>query len=91
LVRELRARIAHISSDLRLERARQDAAREAGALVAAMITNAEELHPDYLKGYGEVPDALAGYLQTHMAEVLRILGEVEEALGGPVTSLQQEG
>lgn len=91
LVLDLRSKLAQINSDLALERATRDAAREAGALVAAMTINVEELHPQYLKGYGDVPEALATYLELRIAELLRVLNEMDQALGNPVSEVKPEG
>ncbi|HVA00276.1 MAG TPA: hypothetical protein VMV34_01340 [Terriglobia bacterium] len=62
-LRDFRSRIGRIKAELDLEHIHQNARREAVALVATMITNVEELHPHYLKGYGTVPEPLARYLQ----------------------------
>lgn len=81
LVLAVRSKIARIKADLGLESYRQNAVREAGALVAAMAINVEELHPDYLKGYGQVPETIALYLEHRMREFLGLIQQVNAALG----------
>lgn len=86
---ELRSKISQVKSELGLERAHQDGEREARAVVAAMTTDIEELHPDYLKGYGQVPDGLALYLEIRINELLGLMRKIGQALskkgpgGGP--------
>jgi hypothetical protein len=82
LVRELDSKIAQMKAELGLERAHIDAAREAKTLVTAMAVDIEELHPAYLKGYGEVPEAIGRYLETELSELLRITRELGRTLAG---------
>lgn len=83
----LRSVISRTKSDLRLERAQMDAAREASALVAAMIVDIEELHPHYLKGYGQVPQGLALYLEGRIRELLRLMHEIRQVLRKPTSDV----
>lgn len=89
-VQELQSKISQINADLALERVQRDAAREAAALVAAMTVNVEELHPQYLKGYGKVPKKLGEYLETGITELLRLTAEIDRALGRTVTQVKPE-
>lgn len=91
LVEGLRKKISQTKSELGLQRARMDAGREAGALVAAMTVNVEELHPDYLKGYGPVPESLALYLEIQISEFLWLLHEIQQALGNSLTVVSRDG
>ena len=75
-----RSKIGKIKSDLDLEHAHQSAKREAAALVTTMITTVEELHPHYLKGYGEVPELLNDYLVEHLKDLLQTLEKIDRAL-----------
>ena len=80
-VQELRSLMAHIKSHLGLECSMEDASREAAALMAAMTTSIEELHPHYLKGYGEVPEPTSRYLETRLEDLMQALRRIEQALG----------
>jgi len=91
LVRDLGSKISRAKSELHLEVAHWDTHREAGALVAAMAVNVEELHPAYLKGYGEVPEALAMYLEVKISELLQVLARIDQALGKPVSEVKPTG
>jgi len=91
LVLAVRSKIARIKTDLGLESYRQSAAREAGALVAAMTINVEELHPDYLKGYAQVPETIALYLERRMGELLGLIQQVNAALGNAADEVRPEG
>lgn len=90
-VLDLRSKIAQIKSDLALDRESRHASREAGAVLAAMTINVEELHPHYLKGYGRVPETLALYLELRIAELLGVLSEIEQVLGNPISEVRPEG
>jgi hypothetical protein len=69
--------IGQIKSDLGLEKAKFGAKREAGALVAAMTVNAEELDPGHLKSYGAVPETVSMYLRVRVGQFVHILGQIE--------------
>jgi hypothetical protein len=60
------------------------------ALLATMNVSVEELHPHCL-GYGEVPEPLALYLEMRIQELLRVLSEIEQTLGRPITEVRPEG
>jgi hypothetical protein len=75
-----RSTIGQIKTELDLEHHHQNVKREAVALVATMLTNVEELHPHYLKGYGAVPDPLARYLQGHLNDLSDALEAVNRIL-----------
>lgn len=91
LVLALRSKIARIKNDLVLEGYHQNAMREAGALVAAMTINVEELHPDYLKGYGQVPEQVAHYIEHRMGELLGLIEQINKTLGNAVTEVKPGG
>jgi hypothetical protein len=76
-VREMRSLMAQVKSDLGLESSEEDAGREAAALVAAMTTSIEELHPHYLKGYGTVPDPTANFLEERVSDLLQVMKKIE--------------
>jgi hypothetical protein len=80
---QLRAKIAGIKADLHLEPAQLDPQRVARALVATMTVGMEELHPDYLKGYGEVPDTLASYLESRLEEMLAVMKKINMVVERP--------
>jgi hypothetical protein len=82
-VRELRALMAQVKSDLGLETRNEDGAREAAALVAAMTTSVEELHPHALKGYGALPGPTAAYLEKRLADLHKVMKRIEHSLGKP--------
>lgn len=77
-----RSKIGKIKADLGLEHARRSAKQEAVALVITMITTVEELHPRYLKGYGEVPESLNDYLQECLKDLLQTLEAMDRILMG---------
>ena len=79
-LRAFHARISQIKTELELEHHHQNVKREAMARVTAMITNVEELHPRYLKGYGNVPDPLAAYLQGCLRDLSKALGAANRIL-----------
>ncbi len=79
-LRAFHARIGRIKTELELEHHQQNVKREAMALLAAMMTNVEELHPRYLKGYGAVPDPLAAYLQGCLRDLAKALGAANRVL-----------
>jgi hypothetical protein len=91
LVAELRSRIALIKSELGLERARLHAKRYANVLVVAMSVNVEELHPDYLKGYGKVPEDLAKYLKVEIRHLLELIEHIGRVLGTETTEVRPGG
>lgn len=91
LVGTLRSRIEEIKTDLELERTRLEAKRYANAVVVAMSVNVEELHPNYLKGYGKVPEDLARYLRSEVNQLLGLLREIRQALGAVYTEVRPEG
>jgi hypothetical protein len=76
----VRSKIIQIKGELELEHVHQNARREAAALMAAMRTNVEELHPRYLTGYGTVPDPLARYLQGSLKDLEGALDAVNQIL-----------
>jgi hypothetical protein len=75
-----RSRISRVKSELELEHVHQNVKREAAALLATMITNVEELHPRYLKGYGTVSEPLTRYLQGCLKDLARELENVNRIL-----------
>ena len=79
-LRAFRFSIGRIKAELELEHLHQNVKREAVALLATMMTNVEELHPRYLKGYGTVPDPLARYLQGRLKDLERSLEAVNQVL-----------
>jgi hypothetical protein len=88
LAGELNARISHMHGELGLEPSTLDARRQATALVSSMGVDLEELHPRYLKGYGQVPPALAEYLEARLGDCLACVAKMHRALedaqpGGP--------
>jgi hypothetical protein len=91
LVAELRARIARIKSELGLEPARIPAKRYANVLVVAMSVDVEELHPDYLKGYGEVPEDLARYLKVEIHDLLKLIRQMGQVLRTEATEVRPRG
>jgi len=91
LVAELRSRIGLIKSELGLERTRHHAKRHANALVVAMSVNVEEIHPDHLKGYGEVPEDLAKYLKVEIHDLLGLIRQIGRVLGTEATEVRPGG
>jgi len=91
LVTELRSRIARIKAELELEPARLRAKQHANALVVAMSVNVEQIHPHYLKGYGEVPEDLARYLKVEMHDLLRLIRQIGRALRTEATEVRPGG
>jgi len=91
LVAELRSRIALIKSELGLERTRLHAKRHANALVVAMSVNVEEIHPDHLKGYGEVPEDVAKYLKVEIHDLLGLIRQIGRVLGTEATEVRPGG
>jgi hypothetical protein len=80
-VQELLSLMDQMKLDLGLDSSKENASREAAALMAAMNTSIEELHPHYLKGYGAVPESTAKYLETRLDDMLRALTKIEQSLG----------
>ncbi|MGA2628758.1 MAG: hypothetical protein ABSG54_00975 [Terriglobia bacterium] len=76
----LRAVIAGMKAELKLEPARLDPQRVARALLTSMSVAIEELYPEYLHGYGKVPAALASYLRSRVQEMLAIMRKINRAL-----------
>jgi coenzyme F420-reducing hydrogenase alpha subunit len=91
LVAELQSRISRMKSELGLERTRVDAKRYANALVVAMSVNVEELHPDYLKGYGAVPEDLAKYLKLEIHDLLQLMQRLGRVLRTEDTEVRPGG
>jgi len=91
LVAELRSRIARIKSELGLEPSRVHAKRYANVLVVAMSVDVEELHPHYLKGYGEVPEELAKYLKAEIPHLLDLIRQIGRVLGTEATEVRPRG
>jgi hypothetical protein len=91
LVAELQSRISRMKSELGLERTRVDAKRYANALVVAMSVNVEELHPDYLKGYGAVPEDLAKYLKLEIHDLLELMQRLGRVLRTEATEVRPGG
>jgi hypothetical protein len=91
LVAELRSRLARIKAELGLERTRLHAERYANALVTSMSVNVEELHPDYLKGYGNVPEDLAAYLKAEMHDLLQLIRQIGRTLRTETTEVRPRG
>jgi hypothetical protein len=85
-VNELRTLMGQAKSDLGLESTIEDSNREAAALVAAMTTSIEELHPRALKGYGTLPGPTERYLEDRLIELLRVMKKIEQALDQPALS-----
>jgi hypothetical protein len=83
---QLRAKIAGMKADLQLEAAQLDPQRVAQALVTSMAVGIEELYPEYLKGYGEVPEVLASYLRSSVEGMLAIMKKINRALERPMKS-----
>ena len=79
-LRDFRSRIGRIKAELELEHVHPNPRREAVALVAAMRTNVEELHPRYLKGYGTLSDPLTRYLQECLQDLEEPLRAVNHLL-----------
>jgi len=88
---ELRAKIGEMKADLGLERSDQDPAREAKALMVAMMTGIEELYPHYLRGYGAVPDSLNVYLETQLKELMQVVDGIAETMAKPGSEVKPEG
>jgi ATP phosphoribosyltransferase len=88
LVRELQLVISQMKSELGLEPAEVNAAQQAGALVAAMTVN---MHPDYLKGYGHVPQGLAMYIERRIEIFFRLMEEIRQTLAQPIRRVRPEG
>ena len=91
LVRELQLVISQMKAELGLEPAELNAAQQAGALVAAMTVNIEELHPDYLKGYGHVPQGLAMHIERRIEIFLRLMEEIRQTLAQPIRRVRPAG
>ncbi|MGD0696440.1 MAG: hypothetical protein ABSB82_16585 [Terriglobia bacterium] len=87
----LGAKLAEMKTDLGLERSDEDPAREARALIAAMITGIEELHPHYLRGYGKVPESLESYLETRLKGLLQVMDRIAKTLARPVSEGKSKG
>jgi hypothetical protein len=82
-VQELRSLMNQMKSDLGLNCSNEDANREAAALMAAMTTSIEELHPHHLKGYGSVPEPAAKYLEIRLNDLLEVMKRINQALDKP--------
>jgi len=90
-VQELRSLMDQMKSDLGLYCSNEDANREAAALVAAMTTSIEELHPHHLKGYGSVPEPTAKYLEIRLNELLEVMKKIKQVLDTPPAKGKSEG
>lgn len=82
LAGELNDRISRMHRELALEPSTLDARRQATALVSSMGVDLEELHPRYLKGYGQVPPALAEYLEARLSDCLDCVAQMLRELEG---------
>jgi hypothetical protein len=80
LLAALQEQVARAQAELGLPAARRDRAREATALVATMMVSIEELQPEHLKGYGQVPKNLACYLETKTRELAGLVEEIARKL-----------
>jgi len=90
LVLDLRSKIRRMKVDLALEESRVDVMKEAVALIGTMNVSVEELHPNYLKGYGKVPAPLASYVENQISALLRVLDEINQILNKPVAEVATE-
>lgn len=79
-VAALHAEIRSIKADLDLDHSHRSAKREAAALISTMITYVEELHPRYMKGYGEMADPVSRYLQEHLKGLTDALEKINRTL-----------
>jgi len=79
-VAALHSSIRDIKADLDLEHSHRSARREAAALVSTMITYVEELHPRYMKGYGEMPEPVSRYLKEHLKGLTEALEKINRTL-----------
>jgi len=82
-VARLRSRISQAAWDLGLQRAHQDARREASSLVAAMDENLRELLR--LRDGNGVPDDHAEYLERLVQELQHIVTDIDRVAGKPVS------
>ncbi|HEV2233168.1 MAG TPA: hypothetical protein VGV68_07170 [Terriglobia bacterium] len=90
-VQELRSLMNQMKSDLGLYCSNEDAHREAAALMAAMTTSIEELHPHHLKGYGSIPDPVAKYLEIRLSNLLQVMKKIKRVLDTPPAEEKSEG
>jgi predicted RNA-binding Zn ribbon-like protein len=88
LLAALQEHIARVQAELGLPAARRDRAREATALLATMMISTEELQPEHLKGYGQVPKNLECYLETKTREFAGLVEEIARRLGKPVRTAE---
>ena len=56
-----------------------------------MCVNVEELHPDYLKGYGAVPEDLAKYLKLEIHDLLELMQRLGRVLRTEATEVRPGG
>jgi len=56
-----------------------------------MSVNVEELHPDYLRGYGKVPEDLAKYLKAEIHDLLKLIRQMGRVLGTEATEVRPRG
>jgi hypothetical protein len=82
-VARLRSRISQAAWDLGLQRAHQDARREASSLVAAMDENLRELLR--LRDGNGVPDDRAEYLERLVQELQHIVTDIDRVAGKPAS------
>ena len=75
--------MAKVKSDLGLQTWNEDGSREAAALVAAMTTSVEELHPHSLKGYGILPEPIANYMEGRLTEIGQVVKRIDQCLAKP--------
>jgi endonuclease III len=83
LVAHLRSRISQAAWDLGLQRAHQDARREASSLVATMDENLRELLR--LRDRNGVPEDRAEYLEKLAQELQHTVTDIDRVVGKPVS------
>jgi endonuclease III len=83
LVAHLRSRISQAAWDLSLQRAHQDARREASSLVATMDENLRELLR--LRDRNGVPEDRAEYLEKLAQELQHTVTDIDRVVGKPVS------
>jgi hypothetical protein len=76
----LQSKIRDMKAELGLEHSHRSARREAAALVTTMITYVEELHPHYLKGYGEMSEPISRYLKERLKGLVEALDKINRTL-----------
>ena len=82
-VARLRSRISQAAWDLGLQRAHQDARREASSLVATMDENLRELLR--LRDRNGVPEDRAEYLEKLAQELQHTVTDIDRVVGKPVS------